>query len=191
MKLGRLDVAGEFEPDVKVRTREYRIGCIGAGMIMAECHLAAYKEAGFPVVAIASRTKANAEKVAARWGIPRVLDTPEALIEDPEVEIVDLAYPPDQQPALIRHALKQKHIKAILAQKPLALSVEEARKLRDEAAAAGIPPTHHFQHLLIHGVLHLMGYDHETDDEAERMEGLETALLARLGISDPYAEARA
>jgi len=137
MKLGRLDVAGEFEPDVKVRTREYRIGCIGAGMIMAECHLAAYKEAGFPVVAIASRTKANAEKVAARWGIPRVLDTPEALIEDPEVEIVDLAYPPDQQPALIRHALKQKHIKAILAQKPLALSVEEARKLRDEAAAAG------------------------------------------------------
>ncbi len=37
-----------FEPDVKVRTKEYRIGCIGAGMIMAECHLAAYKEAGFP-----------------------------------------------------------------------------------------------------------------------------------------------
>ena len=36
-----------FEPDVKVRTRDYRIGCIGAGMIMAECHLAAYKEAGF------------------------------------------------------------------------------------------------------------------------------------------------
>jgi len=63
--------------------------------------------------------------------------------------------------------------------------------LRDEAAATGIPPTHHFQHLLVHGVLHLMGYDHETDDEAERMEGLETALLARLGISDPYAEARA
>ena len=67
-----------FEPDVKVRTREYRIGCIGAGMIMAECHLAAYKEAGFPVVAIASRTKANAEKVAERWGIPTVHDTPEA-----------------------------------------------------------------------------------------------------------------
>src|SRR3954465_9048812 len=53
-----------YEPDVKVRTREFKIGCIGAGMIMAECHLAAYKEAGFPVVAIASRTKANAEKVA-------------------------------------------------------------------------------------------------------------------------------
>ncbi len=126
-----------FEPDVTVRTSSYRIGCIGAGMIMAECHLAAYKEAGFPVVAIASRTKANAQKVADRWSIPTVHDTPEKLIEDPNVEIIDLAFPPDQQPALIRHALKQKHVKAILAQKPLALSVDEARKLRDEAKAAG------------------------------------------------------
>ena len=43
-----------FKPDPEVRVRDYRIGCIGAGMIMAECHLAAYKEAGFKVVAIAS-----------------------------------------------------------------------------------------------------------------------------------------
>ena len=126
-----------FEPDVKVRTRDYKIGCVGAGMIMAECHLAAYKEAGFPVVAIASRTKANAQKVATRWGIATVHDTPEQLIEDRQVDIIDLAFPPDQQPALIRHALKQKHIKAILAQKPLALSVDEAVKLRDEATKAG------------------------------------------------------
>lgn len=126
-----------FEPDVKVRTSEHRVGCIGAGMIMAECHLAAYEQAGFPVVAIASRTRANAEKVAARWAIATVHDTPEQLIEDQQVEIVDLAFPPDQQPALIRHALKQKHIKAILAQKPLALSVEEAVTLRDEAAKSG------------------------------------------------------
>ncbi|MER9207269.1 Gfo/Idh/MocA family oxidoreductase, partial [Mesorhizobium sp. M0771] len=109
-------MAGQgFEPDVRVRTSEYRIGCIGAGMIMAECHLAAYAQAGFPVVAIASRTKTSAEKVAKRWSIATVHDTPEQLIEDSEVEIVDLAFPPDQQPALIRHALKQPHIKAILA----------------------------------------------------------------------------
>src|SRR6186713_1113607 len=80
----------DFEPDVRVRTSEYRIGCIGAGMIMAECHLAAYAQAGFPVVAIASRTKANAEKVAKRWGILTVHDTPEQLIADSQVEIVDL-----------------------------------------------------------------------------------------------------
>ncbi len=128
---------GGFAPDVKVRAKEFRIGCIGAGMIMAECHLAAYKEAGFPVVAIASRTKANAQKVADRWGIPTVHDTPEKLIEDAQVEIIDLAFPPDQQPALIRHALQQPHVKAILAQKPLALSLDEAKALRDEAKAAG------------------------------------------------------
>ena len=72
-----------------------------------------------------------------RWGIATVHDTPESLIEDPNVEIVDLAFPPDQQPELIRHALKQKHIKGILAQKPLALSLDEAIRLRDEAAKAG------------------------------------------------------
>jgi predicted dehydrogenase len=129
--------AHEFEPDAKVRNRDFAIGCVGAGMIMAECHLAAYKEAGFHVAAIASRTKANAAKVAERWDIPTVHDTPEMLIEDSQVQIIDLAYPPDLQPALIRHALKQPHIKAILAQKPLALSLEEAIALRDEAKAAG------------------------------------------------------
>jgi predicted dehydrogenase len=124
-------------PDVTVRERGFRIGCIGAGMIMAECHLAAYREAGFPVVAIASRTPAKVRQVADRWSIPVVHDTPEALIADADVQIVDIAYPPDRQPALIRVALKAPHVRAILAQKPLALSLEEARALRDEARAAG------------------------------------------------------
>ncbi len=126
-----------FQPDVEIRARDQRIGCIGAGMIMAECHLAAYKLADFPVAAIASRTRANAAKVAERWGVGKVHATPEALIADPEIDIVDIAYPPDQQPALIRLALRQPHIKAVLAQKPLALSLTDAIALRDEAAAAG------------------------------------------------------
>jgi len=126
-----------FAPDAPIRSRDLKIGCIGAGMIMAECHLAAYKDAGFPVVAIASRTKDRAAKVAERWGIPKVHDTPKALIEDPEVEIVDLAFPPDQQPDLVKHALKQPHIKAILAQKPLSLTLAEAIELREAAKAAG------------------------------------------------------
>ncbi len=126
-----------FLPDPAVRTNDLTIGCIGAGMIMAECHLAAYKEAGFKVVAIASRTEANAAAVAARWAIPKVHPTPEALMADTSVEILDIAYPPNLQPALIRAALKQPHIKGILAQKPLALTLAEAILLRDEAAAAG------------------------------------------------------
>ncbi len=126
-----------FTPDPPIRSKGLRIGAIGAGMIMAECHLAAYKQAGFPVAAIASRTKSRAEGVAQRWGIPKVHDTPEALIADPDVEILDIAYPPDLQPALIRAALREPHIKGILAQKPLALSLADAIALRDEAAAAG------------------------------------------------------
>ena len=56
-----------------------------------------------------------------------------------------------------------------------------------EAAEMGIPVGHHFRHLLLHGLLHLMGYDHETDTEAAEMEALETAILAELGIPDPHA----
>jgi predicted dehydrogenase len=125
-----------FVPDPPIRSRQLAIGCIGAGMIMAECHLAAYKDAAFPVVAIASRTREHAAAVAERWGIPTVHQTPESLIEDPAVEILDIAFPPDQQPDLVRHALAQPHIKGILAQKPLSLTLAEAIRLRDEAHTA-------------------------------------------------------
>ena len=55
-----------------------------------------------------------------------------------------------------------------------------------EAAEQGKSLAHHLQHLTIHGVLHLLGYDHIGDDEAEAMEDLERMVLARLGVSDPY-----
>jgi len=96
-----------FVPDPPIRAKRFRIGCVGAGFIVADVQLAAYASAGFPVVAIASRTKAKAAEAAARWGIATVHDSPEALIEDAQVEILDLAFPPDQQPGLIRHALSQ------------------------------------------------------------------------------------
>jgi len=56
-----------------------------------------------------------------------------------------------------------------------------------EAAARRIDLAAHYAHLLVHGALHAQGLDHERDDEARRMEALETAILARLGIADPYA----
>jgi probable rRNA maturation factor len=55
-----------------------------------------------------------------------------------------------------------------------------------EAAEQGKPPAHHWAHLTIHGVLHLLGHDHLADADAERMEALETRILATLGIPDPY-----
>lgn len=56
-----------------------------------------------------------------------------------------------------------------------------------EATAQRKPLAHHVNHLIVHGVLHLLGYDHAADDEAARMEGLETRVLASLGVPDPYA----
>ncbi len=58
-----------------------------------------------------------------------------------------------------------------------------------EAAEEGISFRDHFLHMIVHGFLHLVGYDHMNDDEAEEMEGLETAILARLRIANPYADA--
>ena len=56
-----------------------------------------------------------------------------------------------------------------------------------EAEASGIALAAHYRHLVAHGFLHLLGYDHRTDEEAERMEALEQRILARLGVADPYA----
>lgn len=56
-----------------------------------------------------------------------------------------------------------------------------------EAADLGKPVDEHLTHLLVHGFLHLFGYDHMDAEEAEEMEGLETRILSELGISDPYA----
>jgi predicted dehydrogenase len=124
-------------PDVEVRVNTVPIGIIGAGMIVSEVQLAAYQEAGFPVVAIASRTPAHAAEVAERYKIVTVHETPHDLIDDPRIQILDIAYPPDLQPELIRYALTKPHIKGILAQKPLALTLGDAVALRDEAHAAG------------------------------------------------------
>ena len=55
-----------------------------------------------------------------------------------------------------------------------------------EAAEQGKSPRAHWAHMVVHGVLHLLGHDHIADDEAEAMEAMERKLLARLGFADPY-----
>jgi probable rRNA maturation factor len=66
----------------------------------------------------------------------------------------------------------------------IALAFETlAREVEESGAALA----DHYRHLVAHGFLHLIGYDHQTSEEAERMEALETRILARLGIADPYA----
>jgi probable rRNA maturation factor len=66
----------------------------------------------------------------------------------------------------------------------VAIAYETVRREADDERKAF---DHHLSHLAIHGFLHLIGYDHETDEEAGKMENLERKILARLGIPDPYA----
>jgi probable rRNA maturation factor len=58
-----------------------------------------------------------------------------------------------------------------------------------EAGAEGKPLADHYRHLVVHGFLHLIGFDHETDSDARRMEAMEARILARLGVADPYQAA--
>jgi probable rRNA maturation factor len=65
----------------------------------------------------------------------------------------------------------------------IAIAFETTRAEADDEQK---PFDHHLSHLAVHGFLHLIGYDHEADDDAEAMEALETEILAQLGIPDPY-----
>jgi probable rRNA maturation factor len=67
----------------------------------------------------------------------------------------------------------------------IAIAYETTRREADDEQK---PFDHHLSHLAVHGFLHLIGYDHEKDDDAEAMESLETEILAQLGIPDPYAD---
>jgi predicted dehydrogenase len=119
--------------------RDAGIGVVGAGFIVRDCHLVAYNEAGFRVVGITSRTLDRAREVAALRGIPRVYTDVEALLDDPEVEVLDIAVPPAEQPGIIERVLRHhRHVRGILAQKPLALSLDEARHLVAACAEAGV-----------------------------------------------------
>jgi probable rRNA maturation factor len=67
----------------------------------------------------------------------------------------------------------------------IAIAYETTRREADDEQR---PFDHHLSHLAIHGFLHLIGYDHEKDDDAETMEALEREILSQLGIPDPYAD---
>jgi predicted dehydrogenase len=121
------------------RRRDFRIGGIGAGFIMRDCHLVAYRQAGFNPVAIASRDRTHAHAIAERHQIPRCHERVADLLADSEIEVLDIAVPPDAQPGIIRQAVRHAdHIRGILAQKPLAMSYREAKECVELCAKARI-----------------------------------------------------
>ncbi|HEV7347345.1 Gfo/Idh/MocA family oxidoreductase [Telluribacter sp.] len=127
----------EYLPELP-ENKSVGIGCIGAGFIMADCHLVAYRQAGFNPVAITSLSRTASQQVAVRHGIGKVYDSYTELLADPTVEVVDIAVPPDQQLTVIREAVRHKNIRGILAQKPLGMNFIEALEIVQCCEEAGI-----------------------------------------------------
>lgn len=129
----------DFEVPLDSDLDQFGIGVIGAGFIVRDCHLVAYQQAGFRVEGIASRTPARAQEVAQLRGVPFAAAHYEELLQRPEIQVIDVAVPPQFQPAVIRDVVARgQFVRGILAQKPLAMSSTEARELVELCAAAGI-----------------------------------------------------
>jgi predicted dehydrogenase len=115
-------------------TADYGIGLIGAGQIVNQAHLPAYRKAGFSVIAITDRNRTAAEETAQRFAIPRVCASVEELLEISRIDIVDIAVPAIANPELTRQALVAgKHV---LVQKPMAETLESAEAMIASAHAA-------------------------------------------------------
>jgi predicted dehydrogenase len=118
--------------------RDFRIGILGSGFIVDQCHLVAYRKARFNPVAIASRTHAHARRVAERHNIDRVYETFDQLLDDNSLEVLDIAVRPTAQVDLIKRACLRGTVKGILAQKPLAMNYREALEAVLACEQAGI-----------------------------------------------------
>ena len=138
MKHIDLDLDLGIDP-VLPKRKDYRIGCIGAGFIMKDCHLVAYKSMGVTPYAITDLNPETAQSVAELREISNVYKSWKELIKDEKIEILDIAVPPDCQLEIIKEAVKENsHIKGILAQKPLAMNINEAAEIVNLCEAAGI-----------------------------------------------------
>lgn len=118
--------------------RERGIGCVGAGFVMRDCHLVAYRRWGLNPAAITSRRREQASEAAALRGVPNVCETLAEMLALPEVEVVDVAVPPDQQRRVIEEVCRNgRFVKGILAQKPLGIDLREAAAIVEVCKQAG------------------------------------------------------
>lgn len=142
----------------------------GVEMLVQRAGLHAAARSGVAVrddaeIAVLLSDDATIQQLNAQW---RAKDKPTNVLSFPAVELAKISYAPMLGDIIIAR-----------------------ETVLREADEEGKKPDHHLQHLVVHGVLHLLGYDHETDDDAERMEALERIVLSDLGIPDPYADAGA
>jgi len=104
------------------------------------------------------------------------------LADDAALADLNLRFRQKSGPTNVLSFPSPEHIENHLGDVALAWGV-----MKKEAEQAGKSIEDHVRHLIIHGFLHLQGYDHQNDDEAEEMEAIECRALARLGVADPYA----
>ena len=150
------------------RDKSIGIGCIGAGFIMADCHLVAYRQAGFNPVAIAARNIDRAKQVAQRHAIPNAYQDYRELLDDPRVQVIDVAVPPDIQFEVICEIVKRRgQILGILTQKPLGVDYAQASRIVRLCEEAG----------LVLAVNQNMRYD-------QAVRGLKSLLVQR-ALGDP------
>lgn len=121
------------------KKKDYKIGIIGSGFIVRNCHLVAYEKAGFNPYAISSLDIEQCKEIAEEFNLEKVYSDWHEMVDDPEVDVIDIAVPPHVQLEMVEYICKQKHIKGILCQKPIAMTVEDAKKIVKCGEEAGIP----------------------------------------------------
>ena len=142
---------------------------------------------------LASSAAAAAEQVAPEMANPR-LSASLLFTSDAEIHALNRDWRERDKPTNVLSfpMLQRAELLALAADGPpellgdVALAHETCAR---EAADKGVPLEHHAAHLIVHGLLHLAGHDHEiSSDDAEAMEALETKALAICGIADPYGD---
>lgn len=119
--------------------KHYRIGVVGAGFIMRDVQLVAYRNAGYNVAAIAARRVPQAREVAQLRGIAKVYEDWRELVADPSIEVLDIAVPPHAQAEILLEAARHSaHFSGVLAQKPLALNFRSAKASVDACEGVGL-----------------------------------------------------
>ena len=142
---------------------------------------------------------------AGDWGsyeasVEAVTEVAEAVIAAPQLEIDRLeacvVLSCDEHSAHLNKTYRGKPAPTNVLSFPASRTHREVNFLGDvvlaqetvarEAKELGLPFKNHLQHLIVHGLLHLLGFDHDNEEDAQTMEAIEISILARLGISNPY-----
>lgn len=135
---------------------------------------------------------AAAAAFACVWRDPRPAEASVLLADDAQVQTLNREYRGRDAPTNVLafaaleggHPVVGEDVHAPLVLGDVIVAYETTLA---EAARDGKTPASHLCHLVVHGILHLLGYDHQSEEEAVTMEALEVRILATLGVADPYA----